>query len=94
MVAKKQNQMAAGEFKAKCLAVMDEVAKRKRPIIVTKRGKPVVRVVPIDDEDHVIDSIMDCMAGEVEIVGDIESPVVPESDWEVLSDPDRVLNPR
>jgi len=94
MVAKKQNQMAAGEFKAKCLAVMDEVAKRKRPITVTKRGKPVVRIVPIEDEDDVIDSIMNCMAGEVEIVGDIESPVVPESDWEVLSDPDRVLNPR
>lgn len=40
------------------------------------------------------DRIMGCMAGEVEIVGDIESPIVPESDWEVLRDPDRVLNPR
>lgn len=91
----KKNEMAAGEFKAKCLAVMDEVAKRKRPITVTKRGKPVVRIVPIEDaDDDKPHSIFGCMAGEVEIVGDIESPVVPESDWEVLSDPDRVLNPR
>lgn len=36
----------AGEFKAKCLAVMDEVQATGRPVLVTKRGRPVVRLTP------------------------------------------------
>lgn len=39
-------EMKAGEFKAKCLAVMDEVAATGEPVVVTKRGKPIVRLVP------------------------------------------------
>lgn len=39
--------MPAGEFKAKCLAVMDEVQATGQPVIVTKRGKPVARLTPI-----------------------------------------------
>ena len=41
----------AGEFKAKCLALLDEVAETGEEIIVTKRGKPVARVVPAPVED-------------------------------------------
>jgi prevent-host-death family protein len=40
--------MAAGEFKAKCLAVLDEVKESGEPVIVTKRGKPVARVESCD----------------------------------------------
>jgi prevent-host-death family protein len=43
--------MAAGEFKAKCLAVLDEVAASKRPLIITKRGRPVAKVVPLADPE-------------------------------------------
>src|SRR3989442_2124218 len=39
--------MPAGEFKAKCLEAMDEVASTGEPIIVTKRGRPVAQIVPI-----------------------------------------------
>ena len=39
--------IAAGEFKAKCLAVMDEVQATGQPVVVTKRGKPVVRLTPV-----------------------------------------------
>ncbi len=39
--------MAAGEFKARCLAVLDDVAVSGREVVVTKRGRPVARVVPI-----------------------------------------------
>lgn len=42
--------IAAGEFKAKCLHVLDEVSKTREPVTVTKRGKPVARVVPIPAE--------------------------------------------
>lgn len=42
--------IAAGEFKAKCLHILDEVKKTREPVTVTKRGKPVARVVPIPAE--------------------------------------------
>jgi prevent-host-death family protein len=42
--------IAAGEFKAKCLRILDEVNKTREPVTVTKRGKPVARVVPIPAE--------------------------------------------
>ncbi|MEJ7705393.1 MAG: type II toxin-antitoxin system Phd/YefM family antitoxin [Geodermatophilaceae bacterium] len=40
----------ASTFKAQCLALLDEVARSRNPILVTKHGKPVARLVPIDDE--------------------------------------------
>ena len=41
------SDIAAGEFKAKCLHILDEVNKTREPVTVTKRGKPVAQVVPI-----------------------------------------------
>ena len=43
----KLTTMAAGEFKAKCLSVLDDVERRRRTVIVTKRGRPVAQVVPL-----------------------------------------------
>jgi prevent-host-death family protein len=43
----KKRLMAAGRFKAECLAVLDRVAETGEPVIVTKRGRPVAEVVPI-----------------------------------------------
>lgn len=66
------HEIAAGEFKANCLRLMDEVAKRRVPIIITKRGKPVAKLVPIEQEN--IDPF-GCMAGSIKILGDIISPI-------------------
>lgn len=46
-MSKPVRQMAAGEFKARCLAVLDEVATSKREVVITKRGRPVAKVVPL-----------------------------------------------
>ena len=43
----KSRTIAAGEFKARCLALLDSVADSGQEIVVTKRGKPVARVVPV-----------------------------------------------
>jgi prevent-host-death family protein len=67
----------AGTFKARCLAVMKKVQATGEPIMVTKRGTPVVKVVPTQPEK--ID-IFGSMTGKVKIVGDIESPIPVE--WE------------
>jgi prevent-host-death family protein len=65
-------QIAAGEFKAKCLAVLDEVQQQRREIVITKRGRPVAKLVPIVDTPA---SFIGSMEGTMEIVGDIVSPI-------------------
>jgi prevent-host-death family protein len=72
-------KIAAAEFKARCLAVMNEVSQSGRPIVITKHGKPVVKVVPADDGE---DEIFGALAGIARITGDIEN-TVPARDWEV-----------
>jgi prevent-host-death family protein len=71
----------AGKFKAVCLRVMDDVQSTRQPLIVTKKGRPVVKVIPADQP---IDDIFGCLRDEVEILGDIVSPAVPLEDWNVL----------
>jgi prevent-host-death family protein len=72
-------QIAAGEFKAQCLAIMDRVSKSGEPVLVTKHGKPVVKLIPAEKQ---VDEIFDYMAGKVKIVGDIVGPITPLEDWE------------
>jgi prevent-host-death family protein len=71
--------MAAGEFKAKCLAVMDEVRDKRTPVTITKNGKPVARMVPVEQEQ---DPIFGFMRGKARIVGDIEAPLYTDEEYE------------
>ncbi|MGA7560494.1 MAG: type II toxin-antitoxin system Phd/YefM family antitoxin [Terriglobales bacterium] len=70
--------MAAGSFKARCLAVMDEVQAKREAIVITKRGKPVVKLVPADAEK---DDIFGFLRGKAKIVGDIVSPALTPEEW-------------
>ena len=72
--------VAAGDFKNRCLALMEEVQKRREPIVITKRGKPVAQLVPVPAADDFYDTFK----GKVTIVGDIVSPIIPLEDWETL----------
>lgn len=74
-------QIPAGKFKAKCLKLMDEVQRTREPLVITKKGRAVAKLVPADSPSK---DIFGCLKGVIEVVGDIESPVVPPSDWEVL----------
>ena len=76
-------EVAISEFKARCLALLERVRKTKKPIRITRHGKPVADVIPpaVDrDENDWLGSMADTM----EMVGDIVSPVIEDSDWEVL----------
>jgi prevent-host-death family protein len=76
--------MAAGEFKAKCLAVMDDVKANGEPVLITKHGKAVAKLVPAD-EDKGKDSIFGFMKGKGWIVGDpwdLVNPTTPAEDWD------------
>jgi prevent-host-death family protein len=65
-------EIKAGEFKAKCLELMDWVAAGNEEIIITKRGKPVAKLVPIAPVSK--REIFGYMKGTFDIVGDIVAP--------------------
>jgi prevent-host-death family protein len=71
-------QMRMSAFKARCLSVMNEVQVTGEPVILTKRGKPVVKIVPARSKK---DDLFGFMSGKFKIVGDIEAPAVPLKDW-------------
>lgn len=75
---KSSRAVPAGEFKAKCLGLMDQVAKTRQPLTVTKRGKPVVRIIPVEEEAI---ELFGCLSHRFEISGDVESPILPASSW-------------
>ena len=67
----------AAQFKAKCLKLIDEVAATREPLIITKRGKALAKLVPIEDETPT--RLFGYMKGTVEILGDIVN--VPHDAW-------------
>jgi len=73
--------MAAGEFKARCLQVMDQVSATRTPVVITKRGKPIAKLVPADPAKEWMPGRL---AGKIEILGDIVEPLIPPDDWEAL----------
>ena len=80
-------QIAAGEFKAKCLKIMDEINKTGKSMIVTKRGVPVMKVVPIRNAKKKKDDFFGRLKGIIEIVGDPDDlikPVFPLEDYDML----------
>ena len=79
--SKRLKTIPAGVFKAKCLAIMDEVQAKSQPVIITKYGKPVIKLVPVtEDRDDIFGFLQDKMT----IVGDIVSPVIPLKEWKRL----------
>ena len=73
-------KIAAGKFKSKCLSIMKQVQATGEPVLVTKRGAPLAKVVAVEEKDE----LFGFMSGKVQITGDIESPVVPISAWKVM----------
>lgn len=78
------DEVPISEFKAKCLALLEQVQKTKRPIRVTRFGKAVADVVPAEQQSQ--GGWLGCMEGTAEIVGDILSPVIDEADFEAASE--------
>lgn len=78
-------EMAVSEFKAKCLAVLAEVQKTKKPVRVTRFGKPLAEVMP-PSPDISPSSWIGSMKDSMKILGDIVSPANDEKEWEALRD--------
>lgn len=67
-----EDSMDAGEFKAKCLKVLDEVQRQRKQVTIPKRGRPVATLVPVQERST---TFIGSMKGTMEIIGDIVSPV-------------------
>lgn len=75
--------MPAGEFKARCLRVMEEVSKYRTSVTITKKGRPVAKLVPAEGPAP---DVFGCMAGTARIIGDVDAPILPVDAWEAAGD--------
>ncbi len=66
-----ETTIGAGDFKAKCLQLLDAVAVQREPLIITKRGKPVAKLVPVPPQA----ALFGALAGSVVSESDIVSPI-------------------
>ncbi len=78
-------EVSISEFKAKCLAILEQVRRTKKPIRITRFGEPVAEVVP-PAPPKAKASWLGSMKGRMEILGDITAPAVVSDEWEVLRD--------
>ena len=74
--------MTAGRFQKNCLKVLDRMSLSSEPILITKNGKPIAKLVSADATTS--DDVFGCLRGTLKIVGDITAPAVPPEDWEAL----------
>jgi prevent-host-death family protein len=71
-------KMPAGSFKTNCLAIMDEVQAKHQTVVMTKHGKPVAKLVPVNIET---DEIYDFLEGKGTVAGDVVSPAISSEEW-------------
>ncbi len=72
----------ATQFKAQCLAILDNVQRKRTTVVISKHGKPVAKLVPIDSEP--VPSLLGSMKGTVREIGDIISPI--DVEWDADRD--------
>jgi prevent-host-death family protein len=86
----KHQIVSVTEFKAKCLSLLSQIDEEGGTVTVTKRGRPLATVAPAKKKPF--RSSEGILAGKVKIIGDIVN-LDNEDLWEVVTNPDRVLNP-
>jgi prevent-host-death family protein len=75
------SEMGAADFKAHCLQVMENVRRTRRPVTITKRGVPVVKLVPADPPRKLV---LGALAGKLTSVGDIDSSPLSDRAWKAI----------
>ncbi len=74
-----QSTIAAGEFKSKCLKLLDQVSEQRQTLVITKHGRAVAQVVPMPPVEE---TLFGSMKGSVLYMGDIISPI--DVEWEAM----------
>ncbi len=89
-MARKERTIPASQFRNQCLHLMDEINETGDTLIVTKHGRPVAIVRPANRDKG---SLWGFMQGTTRVLGDIDGPAIPPEDWEIVNNPQRVLDP-
>lgn len=66
-----QTAIGAGEFKAKCLQLLDDVAAQRGTLIITKHGKPVAKLVPVEPEQNLFGTLRGSVVSETDIISPV-----------------------
>lgn len=74
-------KIAAGEFKSRCLRIMDVVQSTREPVLITKKGRAVARLMPAEEPS---DDFLGKLAGTMKIAGDITAPIEDTKSWDAL----------
>jgi prevent-host-death family protein len=71
-------KISAGAFKRNCLSEINQVQATRETVVITKRGKPVAKLVPVSTGKG---DIFGFQAGKGAIVGDMVSPALSRKEW-------------
>ncbi len=77
--------LTISQFKATCLAVLDKVKRTNRAVMITRRGEPIAMIDPPPLPEHK-KSWLGSFRSKGQIVGDVVSPAIEETLWEVLGE--------
>ena len=75
-------EINAVQFRANCFKILDEVKQSHKEVIITKRGKPIAKLVHINEE-NLKDPLLGAMEGIGRTVDDLTEPVVSHTKWEL-----------
>ena len=76
--------IAAGEFKQRCLSLIDEVGASGEPVVITKRGRPVAELAPLAAERQ--EDWRGAKSAQGEVLGDLVAPAAGAGDWDALAE--------
>jgi prevent-host-death family protein len=74
--------VSAAEFRKNLFQILGQVAETHKEVIITKRGKPVAKLVSFDEGEKK-DPLLGALAGLGRTVGDLTEPVVDDDAWEL-----------
>jgi prevent-host-death family protein len=71
--------IGAGKFKARCLRLLDEVAQRHEEVTITKRGRPIARLVPVQTDRPLFGALARSVVHEDDLITPLEDRW--DADW-------------
>ena len=74
-------QISSAQFRASCFKILEEVEKTHKEVVITKRGKPVAKLVPIEGKEKK-DPFLGALTGVGSTIGDLTEPMVDPQHWE------------
>lgn len=68
-----ETTIGAGDFKARCLQLLDNVAEHREPLVITKRGKPVARLIPMPPDTPLFGALAGSVLEETDLLAPIDT---------------------